>query len=471
MIYHLHDVWRHGLRSYFNAVAAATGVNAQIVRSSAPFSPLPGAVRDMARTMEASAAMMERATRDYPKPAFNLPETKIGGRTVPVREETVSERPYCSLKHFARATDRKDPKVLIVAPMSGHYATLLRGTVEAMLPHNDVYITDWKDARDVPLRDGSFGLEDYITYVRDMIRELGPDVHVVAVCQPTVPVMAAVSVMAAENDPAQPLSMTLMGGPIDTRANATAVTKYGESKPIEWFRDNVTMTVPPWYSGAGQRVYPGFMQLMGFMSMNPDKHYNSHADLFRHLCSGQEGEADKIRDFYDEYLAVCDLPAAFYLDTVELVFQKQALARGTLTYKGRPVDPSRIARTAVLTVEGALDDIAAPGQTLAAHGLLAGLSRSRKYHYVQEGAGHYGIFNGRRWREEISPRLESFIRQAASENGTFYDPLPVVPGAKNEIKKPPLWDGQIPLNFIENKYKYTNDNSPKKSNDQGKRLG
>jgi poly(3-hydroxybutyrate) depolymerase len=294
---------------------------------------------------------------------------------------------------------------------------------------------------------------------------------VVAVCQPTIPVLMALSIMAAEDDPAQPLSMTLMGGPIDVRAAPTAVSQYADKHPIEWFRDNVTMTVPPWYAGAGQRVYPGFMQLTGFMLMNPEKHKQSHVDLFHSLRRGDDASAAKVKEFYDEYLAVCDLPAAFYLQTVEEVFKKQSLARGTMTWHGKPVDPSKISKTALLTVEGALDDIAAPGQTLAAHGLLSGLNRSKHYHYLQEGAGHYGIFNGSRWRAEIAPRLEAFVRKAASDNGLIYDPILDDMGNKKAIKNPPLWDGRTPVKPLSENVKAHNDNTPKKSDARGTGLG
>lgn len=471
MKYHFHDMWKAGLRHYFNSMAAATNINAQIIRHAAQNTALPAVTRQLARDMEASAAVMERMGRHYPKPSFNLPQTRIAGKTVAVREDIVADKPYCTLKRFARDTARNDPKILIVAPMSGHYATLLRGTVEALLPHNDVYITDWKDARDVPLKDGSFGLDDYIDYVRDMVRELGPDTHILAVCQPTVPVMAAVATLAAEKDAVKPLSMTLMGGPIDTRAAPTSVTAYADKHPIEWFRDNVTMTVPPWYKGAGQKVYPGFMQLAGFMMMNPDKHYKSHMDLFRHLRQGDGESAAKITEFYDEYLAVCDLPARFYLETVDHVFKKQSLANGTLTWRGRKVDPALITETALFTVEGALDDIAAPGQTLAAHGLLGGLDRARHFHYVQDGAGHYGIFNGRRWRDEIAPRIEAFVRKEGFEKGLVYDDIHDEKGAKKAIKIPPPWDGKTAPNHTENKQKNSNDNGLQKSGARGARLG
>lgn len=470
-MYHLHDMWRQGLRHYFNAMASASNINAALLHHVADAAPLPAATRQIAREMRASATMMERLTRHYPKPAFNLPATTIDGQSVAVREDVILDKPYGTLKRFTRATDRKDPKILIVAPMSGHYATLLRGTVEALLPHNDVYITDWKDARDVPLRDGEFGLADYIDYVREMLQKLGPDTHVLAVCQPTVPVMAAVAVMAAENDPAQPLSMTLMGGPIDVRAAPTAVSAYADKHPIAWFRDNVTMPVPPWYKGAGQRVYPGFLQLTGFMMMNPDKHMKSHRDLFDHLRRGDDAAAAKIADFYDEYLAVCDLPARFYLDTVQQVFKEQRLARGTMTHRGHPVDPAAIKKTALFTVEGAQDDIAAPGQTAAAHRLLSGLPAARHYHHVQEGAGHYGIFSGRRWRDEIAPLMEGFIRKTGAENGLQYSAVNELTESKNAIKNPMKWVEENTDNLLNKNKKHDNDNRHQKSGARGTGLG
>jgi poly(3-hydroxybutyrate) depolymerase len=277
--------------------------------------------------------------------------------------------------------------------------------------------------------------------------------------------------MAAEKNAVQPLSMTLMGGPIDTRAAPTAVSRYAERHPIEWFRDNVTMTVPPWYKGAGQKVYPGFLQLTGFMMMNPDKHYQSHVDLFNHLRAGDGESAQKIRDFYDEYFAVCDLHADFYLQTVEEVFQKQSLARGTLTWRGQKIDPSLITKTATFTVEGALDDIAAPGQTSAAHGLLSGLSAQKHYHHLQAGAGHYGIFNGRRWREEIAPLLTGFVRKTGAENGLKYDAAPAESLIKNAIKIPSFWVEEKTDKPLKNMVEYNNDNNPKKRDDRGSRLG
>ncbi|MEO0320943.1 MAG: polyhydroxyalkanoate depolymerase [Pseudomonadota bacterium] len=362
------------------------------------------------RTVAAGAEMFERTTRRFAKPEFGLDRTLIDDREVAITEEVVLEKPFCRLLRFKRDTKRNDPKLLIVAPMSGHHATLLRGTVEALLPHHDVHITDWIDARHVPLTDGKFNLDSYMDYVIDFISALGSETHVMAVCQPAVPVLAAVSVMAANNMPNQPKSMTLMGGPIDTRAAETAVTKFAEQRPMSWFERNVIANVPPYYRGAYRSVYPGFLQLSGFMSMNMDRHIGAHMKMFNHLIVGDGDSAAAHRKFYDEYLSVMDLPAEFYLDTVKTVFQEHALPRGAMRYRGETVDPAAITKTALLTVEGELDDISAVGQTQAAHKLCRNIPADMQRDYVQKSVGHYGIFNGRRWREQIMPRVRDFIR-------------------------------------------------------------
>jgi poly(3-hydroxybutyrate) depolymerase len=384
---------------------------AQALRSavSSPF--MFGGNSELGRLIGASADMMERGTRRFKKPPFGLKQTRIAGESVAVEEYIALSKPFCLLRHFARAVDRDDPRVLIVAPLSGHHATLLRGTVEALLPHHDCYITDWVDAKLAPLSAGPFGLDDYVDYIIEFLRFLGPNTHVVAVCQPAVPVMAAVSLMAADNDPAQPPTMTLMGGPIDTRAAPTAVTRLAESRPISWFEHSVIHNVPFNYPGAMRRVYPGFIQLTGFMQMNLDRHVNAHVRLFKHLIRGDGESADATTKFYDEYLAVLDLPAEFYLETVESVFQKHLLPKGQLRVHGELIEPRAIAKTALLTVEGELDDISAPGQTLAAQTLCSGLKPEMKRALLQKNVGHYGIFNGRRWREEIMPVLRDWIRQ------------------------------------------------------------
>lgn len=377
----------------------------------------PASYTRLGRTISASAEMTERLTRKFGKPSFNIDETEIGGETVRVTREAVIEKPFCRLLHFRRHTRRNDPKVLIVAPMSGHFATLLRGTVQAMLPHHDVYITDWLDARQVPLAEGKFNLDTYITYLREFMSLLGPETHVIAVCQPAVPVLAAVSLMATENDPNQPLTMTLMGGPIDTRVSKTKVTELAEARPLKWFEQAVIHEVPFYYPGAFRKVYPGFLQLTGFMSMNLDRHVGSHMKFFQHLIEGDGESAEKHREFYNEYLSVMDIPAEFYLQTVETVFQRQLLPRGRMKWRDPLSDklldvrPQDITHTALLTIEGELDDISARGQTTAAHELCYSLPQHKQYHLFQLKTGHYGIFNGRRWREEVMPRLRHFIRE------------------------------------------------------------
>ncbi|MEQ8826275.1 MAG: polyhydroxyalkanoate depolymerase, partial [Parvibaculum sp.] len=350
--------------------------------------------------------LFERTTRRYGKPEFGITETRVNGVTVPVHQKTVWKRPFCDLLHFDRslpARTKPGPKLLIVAPMSGHYATLLRGTVQTMSEYADCYITDWADARMVPVSDGVFDLDDYIDYVISMLHFLGPDTHIMAVCQPSVPVLAAVALMEARKDPMAPASMTLMGGPIDTRENPTAVNQLAETRDIKWFRDNVIMNVPFPHPGFMRDVYPGFLQLSGFMSMNLDRHIGAHHEFFNHLVEGDGDSAEKHREFYDEYLAVMDLDAAFYLQTVETVFMRHALPKGEMTHRGAKVDCSKIRNTALLTVEGENDDISGLGQTKAAHKLCSNLADDKKNHYMQPRVGHYGVFNGSRFRSEIAP--------------------------------------------------------------------
>jgi len=374
-----------------------------------PINPFAGT--SIGRSMEASLEVFERATRRYGKPEFGIDEVVIAGEPVPVAERVVWHKPFCNLLHFSKAKALPDePTVLIVAPMSGHYATLLRGTVEAMLPHADVYITDWVDAREVPVIQGSFDLDDYIDYVIEMLRVLGPKTHVMGVCQPSVPVLAAVSILSAQDDPVAPASMILMGGPIDTRRNPTAVNALAVTKGIDWFRKNAVERVPFPNPGAMREVYPGFMQLTGFMTMNLDRHIDAHRDLYWHLVRGDGDSAEKHREFYDEYLSVMDLTAEFYLQTVEKVFIRHDLPKGTFTHRGMPVNPKAITKTALMTVEGEKDDISGVGQTYASHDLAVNIPPEKKSHYLQLGVGHYGVFNGGRFRNEIVPRLVDFIR-------------------------------------------------------------
>jgi len=365
------------------------------------------------KSIAAGAEVFERATRRYGKPNWRIEDTNVDGQRVPVRIQSVWERPFCQLLHFERLFDhpprRPQPRVVIIAPLSGHYATLLRGTVEAFLPEHDVYITDWVDARMVPLAEGRFDLDDYIDYVISILHRIGGDCHVIAVCQPSVPVLAAVARMEAANDPYIPHSMTLMGGPIDTRSNPTAVNKLAEQRGVDWFRRNVITKVPFPHPGILRDVYPGFLQLNGFVSMNLDRHVEAHKDLFYHLVDGDGDSAQKHREFYDEYLAVMDLSAEFYLQTVDTVFVRHALPKGEMTHRGEPVDPRAIRNVALFTVEGEKDDISGVGQTQAAHALCVNIPSKRKAHYLAIGVGHYGVFNGSRFRSEIAPRIADFI--------------------------------------------------------------
>jgi polyhydroxyalkanoate depolymerase len=350
-----------------------------------------------------------RAGLTHVRPAFGIDSVPFGGREVAVREEAVAVTPFATLLRFKKDIETPQPRVLLVAPLSGHFATLLRGTVRTMLPEHDVYLTDWHNARDVAQRSGRFGVDEYVEHIMDFLRTMGPGAHVVAICQPCVTVLAAVALMAESKDPAQPRSMTLMAGPVDTRNSPTSVNVLARSKPIAWFERNLIARVPWRYRGAGRRVYPGFVQLSAFMNMNLERHMKAHRDLFNHIAKGEDAEAAAIRAFYDEYFAVLDLDADFYLETVRLFFQEDALARGTLTFRGRPVRPAAIRRTALLTVEGEKDDICGLGQTLAAQELCSSLRPHQKRHHMQAGVGHFGVFSGSRWNKQIYPVVASVI--------------------------------------------------------------
>lgn len=404
MLYQFNELQRLAL----SPVRMAAQMQSQILRS--PFNPLSDTPQ--ARTLAAAYELFAESTQYHGKPAFGIFETIIDGKEVPVAEQIVHRLPFGQLKHFQRETDRKDPKILMVAPMSGHFATLLRGTVEAMLPDHDIYITDWRDASSVPLSEGGFDLDDYIDYLREFMGVLGPDTHVMAVCQPGVPVLAAIALMSEENDPNLPKSMTLMGSPIDTRRHPTVPCKLAMDHSLDWFENTVIYPVPVGYPGAFRRVYPGFLQLGGFVSMNLDRHLDAHIRQFEHLVEGDGDNAEKHRAFYSEYNAVMDLSAEYYLQTIETVFQKQLLAKGEMMYRGdRLVDTSKITKTALMTVEGELDDISGVGQTVAAHDICTKLDESKKEHYEQPGVGHYGVFNGSKFNKHIAPRIAKFIRK------------------------------------------------------------
>ncbi|MET3893614.1 poly(3-hydroxybutyrate) depolymerase [Bosea sp. OAE506] len=361
------------------------------------------------RATAAAYEMVTRAGLTHERPPYEIDSVREGNRDVPVTEEVVLTLPFGSLLRFRKDSETPQAKVLVVAPMSGHFATLLRNTVATLLRDHDVYITDWHNARDVPLEAGPFGYDDYVDTLIRFVETLGAETHIVAVCQPCVQVLTAAAVMAQAGSPFQPRSMTLMAGPVDTRVNPTTVNKLAMDKPIDWFRRNLIATVPSRFPGGGRRVYPGFVQLGAFVAMNMQRHVNAHIDMFLHLATGETEEAQKIKAFYDEYFAVLDLPAEFYLETVQWIFQEARLAARTLTYRGEPVDCRAIRRTALLTVEGERDDICALGQTSAAHDLCSGLKPFRKRHHMQAGVGHYGVFSGRKWDGQIYPIVRNMI--------------------------------------------------------------
>jgi poly(3-hydroxybutyrate) depolymerase len=393
-----------------------------VAGSSLLRSPLnPAAESTIGRNLAAAADVFETVTRRYRKPDWNLPVTRVNGVDVAVTPKVVWADAWCQLLHFERDEEvlvkaravRDDPKVLIVAPLSGHYATLLRGTVEAFLPEHEVYITDWADARMIPLMAGRFDLNDYVDHIIHILRALGPDLHVVAVCQPGPPVLAAIACMAEDNEPNLPATMTFMGSPIDARRSPTVTNKLAEERPFSWFEQNMIHTVPPLYPGAFRRVYPGFVQLASFMGMNWDRHVDAHRTFFENLVAGDGDNAQKHREFYDEYLSVLDLTEEFYLQTICDVFQEYKLARGVFEHRGRVVDPGAIRTVALMTVEGEKDDISGIGQTQAAHDICANIPAARRIDHVQQGVGHYGVFNGKRFRTEIAPRMREFMRTYA----------------------------------------------------------
>jgi poly(3-hydroxybutyrate) depolymerase len=395
MLYSLYEA-QHAWLTPFRLIAEA-----QRGWFAHPF--MPWAEAPLAKQLAASNDLFLRVTQRYEKPAW-----RIGGADI----EVALDKPFCKLLHFKPATPRTRaaPKVLVVAPLSGHHATLLRDTVRTLLAEHDVWVTDWMDARMVPLAAGPFQLADYVDYIREFIRLLAPDAHVISVCQPTVPVLCAVALMAESGEPQPPKTMVMMGGPIDARKSPTAVNNLAMTRPLSWFERNVIHRVPAKYPGYHRRVYPGFLQHLGFVAMNPDRHLNAHTDYFNHLLEGDDESAERHREFYDEYNAVIDLPAEYYLDTVKAVFQDFALPKGRMFVRERLVRPQTIRDSALLTIEGELDDISGNGQTEAAHLLCLNIPRERRQHYLAPRVGHYGIFSGRRWREMIYPRVREFIR-------------------------------------------------------------
>jgi poly(3-hydroxybutyrate) depolymerase len=411
MLYQLYETQRAMLSPFAEFASASSKLY------SNPLSPFAHA--PMAARVSAGMDLLHRLAKEYEKPEFNLTSVNVEGIDVAVQQQVALAKPFCRLLRFKRFTDngallekmKRQPTVLVVAPLSGHHSTLLRDTVRQLLRDHKVFITDWTDARMVPVSDGPFHLDDYVAYVQEFIRHVGTeDVNVISVCQPTVPVLAAISLMASAGE-TTPRTMTMMGGPIDARKSPTAVNNLAMNKSHAWFESNVIYRVPVNYPGAGRRVYPGFLQHAGFVAMNPDRHLTSHYDYFLDLVRGDGDSADSHREFYDEYNAVLDMPAEYYLDTIKTVFQEFALVNGTWEVDGQLVRPQDIRRTALLTIEGELDDISGAGQTRAAHDLCTGIPASRRFHYDAIGAGHYGIFSGRRWREMIYPRMRDFIAQ------------------------------------------------------------
>jgi len=411
MLYQIHE-WQ---RAFLGPLSHYAEASAKMLSDeTSPLSHVPGAQR-----LAAGYELLHRLGKEYEKPKFNLTQVSAHGQEIAVIERVVLEKPFCQLKRFKRFSDDQDtieamknePTVLVVAPLSGHHATLLRDTVRTLLQDHKVYITDWVDARMVPASEGAFHLDDYVTYIEEFIRHIGAErLHVISVCQPTVPVLAAVSLMAARGEKT-PLTMTMMGGPIEPRSNPTGVNNLATTRPLSWFRGNVIHTVPPNYPGSGREVYPGFLQHAGFIAMNPGRHLNSHWDFYENLLRGDQDDAEAHRKFYDEYNAVLDMPAEYYLDTISTVFQQFLLPRGLWDVAGERVKPSAISTTSLLTVEGELDDISGRGQTEAAHDLCSGISANQREHLLVEGAGHYGIFSGRRWRQMVYPRVREFIRK------------------------------------------------------------
>ena len=408
MLYQLYESQRALLSPFAEFASAASKLYNHPL---SPFAHTPGAQR-----VSAGLDLMHRLSKEYEKPEFGITSVKVDGVDLAVQQQVAIEKPFCRLLRFKRFTDDIDvltrikdqPIVLVVAPLSGHHSTLLRETVRELLKDHKVFITDWTDARMVPKEAGPFRLDDYVTYVQEFIRHIGPEVNVMSVCQPTVPVLAAISLMASRGE-VTPRTMTMMGGPIDARKSPTAVNNLATNKPYEWFENNVIYRVPTNFPGAGRSVYPGFLQHTGFVAMNPDRHMSSHYDYFRDLIRGDDDSVEFHRGFYDEYNAVLDMPAEYYLDTIKVVFQDFALVNGTWKVAGELVRPQDIKTTALLTIEGELDDISGAGQTRAAHGLCTGIPKDRQFHYDAIGAGHYGIFSGRRWREKVYPKVRDFI--------------------------------------------------------------
>lgn len=400
MLYQLYDWQRAALEPWRVFAQAANEIYGH---PDSPLSQLPGS-----RNVAAAFDLMTRITQSYERPRFDIASVRSGEREYAVKEVFDIEKPFCRLLHFKKQGAPAQPRVIVFAPLSGHFATLVRDTVRTMLPDHDVWVTDWIDAKEIPITSGPFNFDDYVAYVREFIAFMGPEAHAISVCQPTVPVLAGVSLMAAAGEPI-PRTLTMMGGPIDTRRSPTAVNNFATSRPLSWFEAKVIQRVPMRFPGFMRRVYPGFLQFAGFVAMNPDRHMESHLQYYQHLIAGDGESAEGHRRFYDEYNAVMDLPAEYYIETVERVFQKQLLPQGKLVVAGERVRPELIKGAALFTIEGELDDISGNGQTEAAQGLTKGIPLKDKQHFEAKGVGHYGIFSGRKYREMIYPRVRDFI--------------------------------------------------------------
>lgn len=403
MRYQSYDYFSRSAQLFHDGFSAIHDVSCHPLN---PFSYTP-----LGRLTNAVLESSMRLTRRYDKLDFSIDSITIGGNQVKIVEEIVENKVFCDLLKFSAQDNVVRDKVLLVAPLSGHHATLLKGTVEALLVDHDVYITDWQDARDIPLSNGPFSFDCYVTYLIEFLEFLGDDVHMVAICQPTVQSLIATAVLAQRNSSATPKSLTLMAGPIDVSKSVTRVNELAHQKPLDWFKNNAIMTVPPGYAGVGRNVYPGFLQLGGFLSMNPEAHAKKHMQFFQNILFGEREDAERFRAFYDEYMAVLDMPAEFYLETIERVFQGNELANGKITYRGEPVDFSAIKDTALLTVEGEMDDIVGIGQTRAAQDICQNIPQEKRQHHEQEGAGHYGIFSGSKFRKYVRPMMTEFIKK------------------------------------------------------------
>jgi poly(3-hydroxybutyrate) depolymerase len=454
LLYHAYDAWKGMLKFQFNSASLALGLSSMAFCSAQLFSPMPELLKKTADDLAAASGALGKLAKPDATPAFNLTNTVIGGKATAVHEETISEKPYCSLLRFHRDTNRNDPKILLVAPMSGNFPALLRETIETLLPDHDVYITNWKNARDVPLSAGEFDLtNDYLSYLKDFIQTMGPNTHVMGISQSTVPLLSAVALLAADNDPCQPLSCTLIAGPVDTRVGETDINRFAKTYPMDWFASHFIAKVPEGYAGAGQSVCPGFLQQGGFALANPAHLETMHR--FNRLSGKTPQPADDYESLHNAMKPTMDSSRPFFLETIWHAFKNHSLPRGLLRHKGQTIDPAAIRHTALFTIEGGRDSIVGPGQTAAAQFMCKNLPATLKFHHSQPDAGHYDVFKGRSWRENIAPRLVSFIRASAAAKNIEYDP---VSGGKNGLE-PQKWSLADASPALLSLYSVTNDNN------------